>query len=72
MSGHSVTGIIPEELLFPARLGDVIDLIKVIPVPGYYKVQLLFNWSRTVGVKISASQLEVVRRTGTDRQPAAQ
>ncbi len=71
MSGHSPTGIIPEELMFPAKLGDVIDLIQQIPVPGYYKVQLLFQWSRAIGVKLSASQLEAVRRTGTDRQPAA-
>lgn len=57
--------------MFPAKLGDVIDLIQQIPVPGYYKVQLLFQWSRAIGVKLSASQLEAVRRTGTDRQPAA-
>ncbi len=58
--------------MFPRKLGEVIDLIQQIPVPGYYKVQLLFNWSRTVGVKLSAQQFEAVRRTGTDRQPAAQ
>lgn len=71
MSGHSPTGILPEELMHPNRLADVLETIKKIPVPAYYKVQLLFNWSKSVGVKISASQFEAVRRTGTDRQPHA-
>ncbi len=69
MGGDSPTDIIPEEMLDPKRLGDVIHLLEKVPVAGYYKVRALQGWARTVGVKISASQFAAVRRSGTDRAP---
>lgn len=63
----SPTGIIPEELLFPRRLGDVMRYLKSLPIPGDEKRNLLFGWARTVGVKLRASQYRAVENSGNDR-----
>lgn len=68
----SPTGIIPEALLYPNRLGDVMSLIKTLAAPGDYKVDLLIGWCRTVGVKVNASQRETVRSSGWDYQGASE
>lgn len=64
---ESPTGIIPEELMFPARLGDVVDFLVAMPVSGHLKEQLLSGWARTVGVKLRGSLFRRVRESGLDR-----
>ncbi len=63
----SPTGIIPEELMFPAKLGAVIRFLQDLPINGERKRALLFGWARTVGVKLNASQYARVRESGIDR-----
>lgn len=60
----SVTGIIPEELMEPAKLGKVIAYLKAAPLPGDDKVTYLMVWARQVGAKISASQRAAVNASG--------
>jgi hypothetical protein len=62
----SPTGIIPEELMYPAKLGDVMEFIKALPTPADWKKGLLFGWARVVGVKLNSSQYHAVYVTGTD------
>lgn len=63
----SVTGIIPEELLYPEHMGKVMEFLKSMPWPGHDKAKMLRSWARTVGVKIAASQINAVEETGNDR-----
>ena len=63
----SPTGIIPEELMFPGRLTQVIGFLLELPVPADDKVDVFKGWARAVGVKLSASQLATVRNSGSDR-----
>jgi len=63
----SPTGIIPEQLMYPNRLADVLDYISHLVADSDQKVDLLRGWAQTVGVKLSASQFNTVRYTGTDR-----
>ncbi len=65
--GISPTGVLPEELMFPRRLADVIKFLEDLAIPGAVKEQLLVGWSRTVGVKLSSGQLAKVRRSGIDQ-----
>jgi len=58
--------IIPENLLYGYHLADVMDLITRLHVNGETKVELLKGWAQTVGVRLSASQFNTVRNTGTD------
>lgn len=62
----SVTDIIPEELMVPTAIGQVIDYLKAAPLEGGEKVRLLITWSRQVGAKTSASQRVAVAASGTD------
>ena len=62
----SPTGIIPEALMYPARLGEVMLLIEQLAAPGEYKEQLFIGWARTVGVTVNASQRATVRQSGWD------
>lgn len=64
----SPTGIIPEELMFPRRLRDVMTFLKGLPVAGTIKEQLLLGWARTVGVTLRGSQYRRVRESGIDRE----
>jgi hypothetical protein len=63
----SPTGIIPEQLMWPNRLADVLDFIGHLHADSDQKVDLLRGWAQTVGVNLSASQFNSVRFTGTDR-----
>lgn len=63
----SPTEILPEEYLYPNRLGDVLATIRKLYVDGDTKVDLLQGWARMVGVTLNASQYQSVRVTGTDR-----
>lgn len=62
----SPTGIIPEFLLFPARLPQVIQFLVRLPIEGDDKVDLLVGWAKAVGVTLNASQRNTVRQSGTD------
>jgi hypothetical protein len=63
----SPTGILPEELMRPAMLAEVMQFLAVLPVHGDDKVDLFVGWAKMVGVKVNASQRQAVRMTGTDR-----
>lgn len=63
----SPTGIIPEELMRPAKLPDVMAFLATLPVHGDDKVDLFVGWAKMVGVRVNASQRQKVRLTGTDR-----
>jgi hypothetical protein len=52
--------------MFPAKVGEVMQFIKDLAIPGDDKKSLLFGWARTVGVRLSPSQYHAVYRTGTD------
>ena len=62
----SPTGIIPEELLFPAMRLQVMNFLMLLPIPGDDKLSLFIGWARMVGVTVNASQRNTVRRSGTD------
>ena len=62
----SPTGIIPEDEMYPKAVGQVMQRLKNLPIPGIVKREILLGWARTVGVKLSPSQYAAVERTGTD------
>ncbi len=62
----SPTGIIPEDLMFPAMRLQVMAFLMRLPLPGDDKLSLLLGWARMVGVSLNASQRNTVRRTGID------
>ena len=62
----SPTGIIPEELMYPARRLEVMAFLMRLPIPGNDKVDLFIGWARMVGVTVNASQRATVRNSGTD------
>jgi hypothetical protein len=64
MSHFSTTGIIPEELMYPAKVGEVMQFLIDAPIPGDTKEELLFGWARTVGVKLNSSQYAKVSKSG--------
>jgi hypothetical protein len=63
----SPTGIIPEELMFPAKRAEVMAFLALLPVHGDDKVDLLIGWARMVGVSVNSSTRRTVRETGIDR-----
>jgi hypothetical protein len=64
----SPTGIVPEYMMYPRYLGDVMKFLQQMPIPGDDKEKLFVGWARWVGVKINASQRAAVRNSGTDRR----
>jgi len=62
----SPTGILPEPLMRPGKLGEVLAAIVALPMTGDDKVELLVGWARAVGVQVSASQRDRVRASGID------
>jgi hypothetical protein len=64
----SVTDVLPEELVDPSRLTDVIHYIQAAPLTSDDKVTLLLVWARNVGVKTSASQRAAVAKSGVDQR----
>jgi hypothetical protein len=63
----SPTGFVPESLMYPQKLGEVMDLLKRTPGPSDAKLEILVGWAKEVGVKLSASQKDAVRDSGYDR-----
>lgn len=62
----SVTDFIPEDLMEPARLADVIAYLQAAPLTSDEKVKALVVWARNVGAKTSSSQRAAVAKTGID------
>jgi hypothetical protein len=65
-SAISPTGIIPESLLYPRKLGEVMALLQSLPVTGEEKLAAFLGYARTVGVSVNASQRNAVLQSGTD------
>ena len=64
---ESPTHIIPEELMYPQRLGEVMERLKSLPGSSDEKMNVFMGWAKEVGVKLSASQKDAVRDSGYDR-----
>jgi hypothetical protein len=65
---ESPTGIIPESMMYPQKLREVMLLLQSTPGNSNEKLSVFIGWAMTVGVKLSASQREAVASTGVDRQ----
>jgi len=63
---ESPTGILPEELMAPRYTREVMAFLGKLYVDGETKADLFRGWAQEVGVKVSASQVNAVRHTGTD------
>jgi hypothetical protein len=63
----SPTGVIPEELMRRNATTDVMQFLAGLHIVGDLKVDYFMGWARAVGVKVSGSQRERVRESGTDR-----
>ena len=64
----SPTGIIPEDLMFRERRREVRAFIIGLALPGHIKREILFAWSRTVAVRLTAREVQEVTDSGI--QPA--
>jgi hypothetical protein len=64
---ESPTGIIPESMMYPQSLGEVMERLKALPGSSDEKLNVLVGWAKEVGVKLSASQKDAVRDSGYDR-----
>ena len=63
---ESPTLIIPEEYMYPQRLGAVMKLLQSIPGSAEDKLEVFIGWAKEVGVKLSASQKDAIRHSGLD------
>jgi hypothetical protein len=63
---ESPTGIIPEELMYPQKLAEVMELLQNTPGGSHEKLAVFYGWAKTVGVKLSPAQRNNVARTGDD------
>jgi len=64
--GETPIGIIPAELFAPGYTQGVMQFLSRLYVDGETKAKLFRLWAIEVGVKLSASQVNRVRDTGTD------
>ena len=64
---ESPTHIIPEEFMYPQKLGEVMERLKSLPGSSDEKMNVFMGWAKEVGVKLSASQKDAVRDSGYDR-----
>ena len=64
---ESPTGIIPEDLMFPAKKKDVIAFLLAQPYTGDFKRRLLEGWALTVGLRIRGYDYGRVFRSGIDQ-----
>lgn len=60
------TGIIPEEFMYRAKRGAVVEWLTKQPYTGHFKRGLLAGWAMLVGVKISGRELNKVEASGVD------
>lgn len=61
----SPTGIIPEELMYKERRGDVVMFIQRLLMPGHLKRDLLQSWAMTVRTRITQEEFKAVEQSGT-------
>jgi len=54
----STTGIIPQELNTPKQLPDVLKFLRSLNIDFEDRQELLFAWSRNVGLKIRRADYE--------------
>lgn len=54
----SPTGIIPQEFNTPKHLPDVLRFLRSLNIDVQDRRELLFGWSRNVGVKIRPSDYD--------------
>jgi len=54
----SPTGIIPQEFNTPAQLPDVLRFLMSLNISYQDRQELLFGWSRNVGLKVRAAVYE--------------
>jgi hypothetical protein len=52
--------------MFPGATAGVMSFLSKLWVDGETKADLLRGWAQEVGVKLSASQVNRVRESGTD------
>lgn len=64
--GETPYGIIPAELFAPWATPAVMQFLSRCWLDGETKAKLFRLWAIEVGVKLSASQVNKVRDTGTD------
>jgi len=64
---QSPTGIIPEELIDPAKLREVVEWLRFAPATFLMKKQLLRGWANTTGVIPKASDYGALNGTGIDQ-----
>ncbi|MGH9402856.1 MAG: hypothetical protein ACRD2P_12200 [Terriglobia bacterium] len=62
----SPTGIIPEELMDPARKADVLRWLTAQPYEGNFKRRLLEGWALTVGIRVRGVEFSMVEASGID------
>lgn len=62
----SVTDYLTPDVFDYSKMGEAMEQIKALPVPGHLKVQMLGAWARAVGAKVLPSQSAAVEKTGTD------
>lgn len=60
----SVTGIMPEALIKRNARKDARAWIIAQPWPDYVKRQAMFAWARTVGVRMTAKEMDMVIASG--------
>jgi len=63
----SPTGIIPEELLVPAKRQEVIRWLREQAFTADLKRQLLLGWAQWVGARLRQRDYDAVTGTGIDR-----
>lgn len=59
----SATGIVPEELMEPGKVDDVVNFLVAYPLDGAEKQNILVAWSKAVGANLGAGQLRRVRES---------
>ena len=64
--GDTPHDIIPAELFMPGATAGVMMFLSRMWIDGETKAKLFRLWAIEVGVKLSASQVNKVRDTGTD------
>lgn len=60
----SPTGIIPEEYMYRNQRKNVIAWLITQPWPGHIKRDLLFGWARTVFVRMTEKEVQMVVDSG--------
>lgn len=63
---ESPTGIIPEELMYPEKLKEVVAFLKAQPYPGNLKRSLIMGWARVAGIQLKRKVINDVEYSGID------